>query len=144
MMAEPNKRASTAISRLAHSDHKTQLDQILLSALTIRLMRAAAWLLITAIAALSLVPPSLRPVTHAGHGIEHIAIFLAAGMAFGLGYHVRHLYLAIGLIAFAGSIEIAQYWVPGRHARMSDFIIDAVSACIGVVAASMIVRVMHR
>jgi VanZ family protein len=112
--------------------------------MTTRLLQAVAWLLIAAITVLSLVPPSLRPVTNAGSGIEHIAIFFATGVAFGLGYRFHHLYQAVGLVGFAAFIEIAQYWVPGRHARVSDFIADAVSARIGVVAASIVACVTHR
>jgi VanZ family protein len=28
--------------------------------------------------------------------------------------------------------EVAQNWVPGRHARMSDFLVDAAALCLGV------------
>jgi VanZ family protein len=49
--------------------------------------------------------------------------------AFGLGYKRRHDLLAILLVVFSGAIEIAQLFVPGRHARLGDFIIDAVAAC---------------
>jgi VanZ family protein len=41
----------------------------------------------------------------------------------------------MGLLAFSGIVEIAQLWVPGRHARLSDFVIDGVAACIGVAIA---------
>jgi VanZ family protein len=42
----------------------------------------------------------------------------------------------IGMVIFAGAIELAQYSVAGRHARMSDFIVDATSACIGVISVA--------
>jgi VanZ family protein len=61
-------------------------------------------------------------------------IFGVVGLAFGLGYRFGHLYQMIGMVVFAGAIELAQYLVADRHARMSDFIVDATSACIaGVV-----------
>ena len=44
-----------------------------------RLFRAAGWLCIMVIAVLSLVTPSLRPVTFMPHNLEHAAIFAAAG-----------------------------------------------------------------
>jgi VanZ family protein len=36
-----------------------------------------------------------------------------------------------------GVIEILQFWAPGRHARLEDFVVDALTACLGlaVVAA---------
>ena len=99
--------------------------------------RFAAWSLAAAIVALSLVPPTLRPETNTPHSLEHFAIYVATGFAFGLGYKRRHDLLAILLIIFCASIEIAQLFVPGRHARISDFIIDAMAACIGLVIAPL-------
>jgi VanZ family protein len=97
-----------------------------------RAARIAAWSLAAAIVFLSLVPPTLRPETSAPHSLEHLIIYAATGFTFGLGYKRRHDLLAIFLVIFAGSIEIAQLFVPGRHARVSDLIIDAVAACIGL------------
>jgi VanZ family protein len=97
-----------------------------------RLFQAAAWLLAATIVVLSLGPPSVQPTTGAAHNLEHLLIFLATGMAFGLGYPRRIWLLTIALPTFAGAIEAAQNWVPGRHARMSDFLVDAVASCLGV------------
>jgi VanZ family protein len=74
----------------------------------------------------------------APHNLEHFTIFAVTGFAFGLGYKRRHDLLAILLVMFSGAIEIAQLFVQGRHARLSDFIIDAVAACIGLVMASLL------
>jgi VanZ family protein len=100
--------------------------------------RIAAWSLTAAIVILSLVPRALRPETSAPHGLEHFIIFAAAGFAFGLGYERRHDLLAILLVIFSSSIEISQLFVPGRHARLSDFIIDSVAAFIGLVMSSFL------
>jgi VanZ family protein len=51
----------------------------------------------------------------------------SVGRLFGLGYKRKHGLLAILLVIFSSFIEIAQLFVPGRHARLSDFIIDAVA-----------------
>jgi VanZ family protein len=99
--------------------------------------RIAAWSLAVAIVILSLVSPALRPETGAPPSLEHFTIYAVTGFAFGLGYN-RHNLLAILLVIFAGSIEIAQLFVPGRHARLSDFMIDAVAACIGLVMSSLL------
>ena len=101
-------------------------------------VRIAAWALAATIVVLSLAPPSLRPETGTPHTFEHFIIYAATGLAFGLGFKRRHDLLAILLILFSGCIEIAQLLVPGRHARVSDFIIDAVAACIGLVMASLL------
>ena len=100
--------------------------------------RIAAWVLTATIIILSLVPPSLRPETGTPHILEHFIIYAATGLAFGLGFSRRHDLLAMFLILFSGSIEIAQLFVPGRHARLSDFVIDAVAACIGLVMSSLL------
>jgi VanZ family protein len=104
-----------------------------------RLFQFAAWLLILAIVVLSVVPAENRPVTSAPHDFEHAAIFLGTGLAFGLGYR-RHLFQIIGLIAFSAAIEIVQLVIPGRHARVSDFVVDAVSVSLGVGLALLIAQ----
>jgi VanZ family protein len=94
--------------------------------------RIVGWCLSAIITVLSLVPPKLRPETAAPHNLEHFAIFFAAAVAFGFGYNRRPGIVAVALVIFAGAIEIAQILVPGRHARWSDFVVDAVALCIGV------------
>jgi VanZ family protein len=59
------------------------------------------------------------------------------GMAFGIGYAKRLWLLALGLAAFTTAIELAQRFIPGRHARLSDLLIDAGAACLGVALAWM-------
>jgi hypothetical protein len=105
-----------------------------------RLFQVAAWLLALAIIVLSLGPPSTRPVTGAGHNFEHLLIFLATGLAFGLGYPRRFWLLPIGLLAFTAAIEIAQIYVPGRHARLSDFLVDLAALYLGVGLSYLLVK----
>jgi VanZ family protein len=97
-----------------------------------RIFQVAAWLLALAIIVLSLGPLSTRPVTGAGNDLEHLLIFLATGVAFGLGYPRRFWSLCMALPIFAAAIEVAQIFAPGRHARLSDFLIDATASCLGV------------
>jgi VanZ family protein len=105
-----------------------------------RFFQVSAWLLVSATLLLSVVPPSLRPVTDAPHNVEHFAIFLMTGFCFGIGYPYKYELQAVALIAFTGLIEIAQLWVPGRHSRLSDFVVDASAACIGIATAWLITR----
>lgn len=102
-----------------------------------RVARIAAWSLAAAIVVLSLVPPFLRPETAVPHELEHFLIFVVTGAAFGLGYNVRLALLATELVSFAGAVEIAQLFVPGRHARLSDFVVDAMSICAGSISGSL-------
>jgi VanZ family protein len=103
--------------------------------------RIVAWSLAAAIVVLSVVPPAFRPVTAAPHGFEHFLIYWAAGLAFGLGYERKHGLLAILLLIFTGSVEIAQLFVPGRHARLSDFIVDAGAVLTGLIGVSLFRRI---
>jgi len=99
--------------------------------------RIAGWSLAAAIVVLSVIPPALRPETAAPHNLEHFLIYWATGVAFGLGFKCRHGLLAILLLIFTGSVEIAQLFVPGRHARLSDFIVDTGAMWIGLMGVSL-------
>jgi VanZ like family len=105
-----------------------------------RIFQVAAWLLALAIVVLSLGPPSTRPVTGAGHDVEHLLAFMATGLAYGLGYPRRFWCLCMALMTFAAVIELAQILLPGRHARLSDFLIDAAALCLGVGLSYLLVK----
>ena len=105
-----------------------------------RIFQATARLLAGIIVVLSLSPASVRPMTGAQHDLEHLLIFLATGMAFGFGYPDRFRLLTIALPTFAAAIEVAQIWAPGRHARMSDFLVDAAASCLGLGLSYAFVR----
>ena len=104
------------------------------------LCAVAAWLLATAIVAVHVVPPDHRPVSAASHSLEHIAIFFALGLAYGVGYHHRLRVLFWALPAFCAAVEFAQIWVPGRHARLADFLIDTLAVMAGVGTAIILAR----
>jgi VanZ family protein len=101
-----------------------------------RVIRIVAWSLAATIVVLSLVPSELRLETSVPHKLEHFLIFAATGAAFGLGYEARRGLLAMQLVIFAGVVEIAQLFVPARHARLSDFLVDAIAICAGSIAGS--------
>jgi hypothetical protein len=102
------------------------------------LARIAGWLLISAITVLSLVPPGLRPETPVPHDFEHAVIFAATGFVFGVGYYLRLKTVAAALIVFTAAIELAQTIVPGRHARLEDFVVDALAMGIAVTLGAII------
>jgi len=106
--------------------------------------RAVAWLALVAIIVLSLVPPGARPTTFIPHKIEHAGIFLLDGIAFAIAYRGYEWLLSIAGVIFCAGIELAQLVIPGRHARLSDFFVDAAATCIGIFAASILTRVIRR
>jgi VanZ family protein len=66
-----------------------------------------------------------------------LAIFFLTGLAFGLGYASRPFLQILALAAFSAGIELLQLYVPGRHARLSDFVVNTVSGALGVGSAAV-------
>jgi len=98
--------------------------------------RLLAWSLAAAVAFATLGPPNYRPHTEFGQNAEHALAFVLVGAAFGLAYTRNRLLTALIGIAMAGLVELLQFWAPGRHARLMDFLVDALAACVGLAAAS--------
>lgn len=71
-------------------------------------------------------------------------IFWATGAAFRLGYSLQSGLLVILFVIFAGCLEIIQLFVPGRHARLSDFLVDALAMFIGLISASLVSQIRSR
>jgi VanZ family protein len=107
-----------------------------------RLFQIVGWLCIVAIVVFSLVSPALRPVTSLPHNLEHAAVFAVTGFAIALGYPRRIAHCIVMLITFAGVIELAQFFAPGRHPRVIDFVVDAAAACAGVLLAAIALRLI--
>ena len=79
--------------------------------------------------------PALSPATYADrliHVIEHATIFLLAGLAFGIGYPNQIVFSFLGLGTYTLGVEIAQLSIPGRHARVSDFLVDIIAVSVGL------------
>jgi VanZ family protein len=112
----------------------------LMTMLLQNISRAVAWLMLSGIVVLTVVPPSLRPSTFVPHKIEHAAMFLMAGTSFGMAYLGRKRLLSVGAIVFCAALELAQLYVAGRHARLGDFIADATAAVVGVFVGCILRR----
>jgi len=103
--------------------------------------RLLGWAALCVIIALTCVPPAWRPVIGTSHTAEHFAIFFLAGGIFAVGYQ-RNLIVIGGLaVAVIGALEWIQLFVPGRHARAIDFVVNALGACGGIAAAWLFLRV---
>src|SRR5947209_1720000 len=100
-------------------------------------LRVFAWLLAAAVTFATLGPPRYRPHSNLGQDGEHALAFVLIGLAFGLAYP-RHRITVILAVLLIGVLELMQFLVPGRHARLEDFIVDALAACIGFVIAALI------
>ena len=100
--------------------------------------RAVAWLLLVAVLIVNVVPPDLRPTSSAPHDVEHFVIFLLMGAAFAFGYRGHQWSLGFLGVGYTAIIEILQIFVPGRHARVSDFVVDAVAFCVGIAVVTLL------
>jgi VanZ family protein len=99
-------------------------------------LRIIAWLLAAAVTFATLGPPSYRPHSTLGQDGEHALAFILIGVAFGLAYTEHRLRVALIAVVMIGAIEILQFWAPGRHARLEDFVVDALTACLGLAVAA--------
>ena len=100
------------------------------------LVRSIAWLLAAAVTFATLSPPGLRPHSDLGQDGEHALAFILVGLAFGLAYRRRRLLSATTAVVLIGVLELMQFWAPGRHARLEDFLVDALTACLGFALAA--------
>jgi VanZ family protein len=107
---------------------------------TTAIARVAAWVGLGTIMVLMFVPPALRPVSAAPNVLEHFAAFLLAGAAFALGYPQYRFRLIAASIPCIAVLELLQLFAPGRHARVSDFIVNAIGACIGIAVVHLVAR----
>jgi len=103
-------------------------------------IRLAAWTVTILLVALSVVPPNLRPQTILPHNLEHFASFVLVGILWSVGYPRRLLLWLSAAVAFAASLELLQLVMPGRHARLIDFLMDAIGACVGVLVGFIVLR----
>lgn len=101
-------------------------------------LRVIAWLLAAAVTFATLGPPSYRPHSNLGQDGEHTLAFVLVGLAFGLAYPRNRLSVAGAAVVATGVLELLQLLVPGRHARMEDFIVDALAACAGFLVAALL------
>jgi hypothetical protein len=110
-----------------------------------KILRLAAWGAVVAIGALTLVPIEWRPQTGAPGHLEQAAAYVVAATLFSLGYRRRSLIVIMALfLIYAASLEIAQHYVPSRHASVSDWIAKSFGALIGVVVGTFILRLWPR
>jgi VanZ family protein len=100
------------------------------------ILRVLAWLLAAAVTFATLGPPGARPHSDLGQNGEHALAFVLIGLAFGFAYSRNRLLTSITSVVMIGVLEVLQLWVPGRHARLEDFVVDALAACAGLTVAA--------
>lgn len=97
--------------------------------------RAISWLLLAALIFVTLCPIKLRPVSGAPPDLERFVAFAVLGAIFAFGYPKNRVIILFFLVAFAGSLEALQQFIPTRDARVHDAVIKAIGAFMGVFIA---------
>jgi VanZ family protein len=100
------------------------------------ILRLFAWLVAATITFATLGPPRFRPHSDFGQNGEHALAFAVVGLLFGLAYTRNRLLTSVIAVFMIGVLEILQIWAPGRHARLEDFAVDALAACVGFAATA--------
>jgi VanZ family protein len=108
------------------------------------ILRIIAWLLTAAVTFATLGPARLRPHSDLGQDGEHALAFVLVGLAFGLAYTRHRLLTAAIAVVLIGVLELLQLWMPGRHARWEDFVVDALAACAGILVAAALDWLVRR
>jgi hypothetical protein len=108
-------------------------------------LRFAGYAAVGLIGVLSLIPGALRPDTGAPGKLEHLVAYMGAAALVALGSSTPgERWQGLWLVPYAGALEIAQIFVPGRHSRFSDFVVSGVGALLGVVAAFGVAPILRQ
>ena len=108
-------------------------------------LRVAGYATVGLIGVLSVIPAALRPDTGAPGKLEHFVAYMGAAALLALGSSSPgERWQGLWLVPYAGALEIAQIFVPGRHSRFSDFVVSGVGALLGVVAAFGVAPILRQ
>jgi len=102
---------------------------------SIAIVRGAGFFGVLAIIVLSLVPGAYRPHTGLPGQAEHFIAYCSTALALTLGFSsiASRAVIAGGLVLLAGSMEILQLWVPGRHSAVMDAVASSLGGFLGII-----------
>lgn len=112
-------------------------------------LRASGWIGVLGKMVLSLfpaVPGDGRPHTSLPGQVEHFIAYALTATSFGLGYRAAPTRVALlgGLLGLAGVVETVQLWVPGRAARLIDFMASSGGGMTGMALGILIGLIIAR
>jgi VanZ family protein len=88
------------------------------------------------IGVVSLLPGALRPQTGVPGQFEHLIAYFGASVVLAFRADLSPRWsVSLLLVPYAGGLELAQLFIPGRHARLSDFLFNSIGAALGTLAA---------
>lgn len=104
-----------------------------LVAACLKSLRVIGWLCVGLLVWLSWIPADLEIRTGMLGQIEHTIAYCGTGAILAFAYQEpRRWWIAAGLVALAGLMEVGQLWVPGRNSQPIDFAASSVGALTGV------------
>ncbi len=104
------------------------------------ILRLFAWVLAAAVTFATLGPARFRPHANITHVGEHAVAFILLGLAFALAYPKQRTLAAGIAVIMIGVLELLQLFTPGRHARLEDFVVDALAALTGFAIIGWLTR----
>jgi hypothetical protein len=109
-----------------------------------RLLQILAWLLLVALAIVTIGPIGWRPETGLSPQIERAAALFVIGLVFGLAYPRHVVLVALLLITSTALFEVLQVLEPSRHGRVVDLAVKLVGAGIGLAVGTGLDRLRIR
>lgn len=109
-----------------------------------KLGHVAAWLLLAAVAFVTLAPIGWRPESGLSPQIERFAAFALIGLAFSAAYPRHLLLVAVAILGAAIGLEVLQFLVQGRHPGVRDVLAKLAGGTGGVLAGWLIAEVRRR
>jgi VanZ family protein len=111
----------------------------------VEILQVAGYLAVLLIGVLSLLPGALRPQTGVPGQFEHLIAYFGASVVLALHADSSPRWsVSLLLVPYAGGLELAQLFIPGRHARLSDFLFNSIGAALGAVVAIGISKIGTR
>jgi hypothetical protein len=101
-----------------------------------KMSTAVGWLALAFIAFATLSPIDSRPV-FASAQFEHFAAFGLVGLALGIAYPKRWLWVVAIVLGSAFALEALQLITPDRHGRLLDAAIKAAGGMCGIWASQI-------
>lgn len=107
-------------------------------------LRILAWLLLIALAIVTVGPIEFRPISPLPVQIERATALAIIGFVFALAYPRHILFVGLLLFAATASFEALQVLEPSRHGRVVDLAVKLVGAAFGLGLGWLIMRPRDR
>lgn len=102
--------------------------------MTDRLLILGAWLLLLAVAFVTLSPIEWRPISPFHPQVERFVSFGLIGFVFCVAYPRRIGWVTLCVLGAATGLEVLQFIAPGRHGRLIDLAAKLAGGGMGIAA----------